>query len=1062
MSLTRLTLVLLVATLVAAFLSAVGIRQRLDWSMTNVAHGAGHMYVVSFPDLPSLTDTNERPERSPLRLHEDRRKLGPAHTDQAEIVAHGRGRFRHFDNHIYFAASDNTDVRTNGRAYFATYYRKLHPLVPLLFGALTAFLLVRLAPWASFVTPMQRATERIARLWRSPRAHHVPVLRAAAFACIASAAVSALLAWSGTERRVVLDLARAESGGGHMFAYELKTFERSADTAGDPMRSDLVLYEGTRRLGPAHSPHAEIMAQGAGRFSHYSQYLYFSSSDNSDVTKNGRHYSLVSSFRISTSVPLLFGVAALGCLIALAMAMKSGAPAPSPRGYLVAALRQSGGRVLLLGTAVLLVVQFLALLYVAPDAAATELDLFRRAARRVVSLVLVVGSGLLLARGLRFQQERIALAPLLGQALVVGMVGIIVSDRPWGFPIVAAVVALVAWLLDRRPQDRGARFVVSAMDTMIQRVEAAPTRMVAAVAATCAALTFINVLPEVVRYWDQSGWMDSHFYDIMAHNIARGTAPFGHGEYAPLYQYTMAALYWACGHFFFVQQIANVALACATALMMCWAAWLFFGAVLPVLCVGLLVAYVESIHHAVWYTQIENLYLPVFAASILALAYYLRRRDARTIVLLGVAASLVFATRQQGAFYIAALPLVVLLVRGLTIKARLRHIAVYGAVFVSLGVLPWSLRNWHVEDRFSASSAQSTAFLAIFNDPRIPFHAIRYWERSPEVRAEWMEKYPDARARSEAMQAYFWRRLLREPEYFVAAAPWRLAAFYGLLPGAYLGSDWSASRVVTLAADWVPHWRDRFHFWGPLLLSLIAVAWRWRSRTTWLLVPLIGANVAVGLLVGSAEPRGCYPVLLLHFVLLGLLTAREAPTDTGVAVAVEPPRIGSALLVGALAALILGVGLRATLGSKFKYREIPATRWLLRQDVKIDVSLPLVSQANGRLSVDGREGVPAPGQRYRGTFVVSVYMFPPRYITGLPGFDANLPRPESVQYYYASHESGIEFPLRYDGAQVAAPLKEHDIIEAEFTVDAVSKVSWMANPAPWSSVEKAIVVGESR
>lgn len=848
-----------------------------------------------------------------------------------------------------------------------------------------------------------------------------------------------------------------------MFAYELKTFERSADSAGQPMDSDLVLYEGTRRLGPAHSPHADIVAQGAGRYSHYSQYLYFSSSDNSDVTKNGRRYSFVSSLRIGTAVPVLLGIAALASMLALALAMRAATPSLVAGGLLREALRQSGGHVLLLGSAALMIVQFLALLFIAPDAAATELDVFRRIVRRLVSFALIMGSGVLLARQLRLRPATGWFASLLGQVLVVGMVGILVSDRPLGFPALVALVALLAWLIGRRTHSGAARFIGAATDALVAHVQNAPRQAVLATAAACAALTLINVLPEVVRYWDQSGWMDSHFYDIMGHNIARGSAPFGHGEYAPLYQYTTAALYWAFGHFFFVQQVANIALACATALIMCWAAWLLFGAVLPVLCVGLLVAYVESIHHAVWYTQIENLYLPVFALSILAMAYYLKRHNARAIMLLGAAAGLVFATRQQGAIYIAALPLAVLLVRGLTLKTRVRHIALYGVVCVAIGALPWSLRNWHVEDRFSPSSAQSTSFLAIFNDPRVPFHAIRYWERSQDVRAEWMEKYPDARERGKAMQAYFWHRLLREPGYFVAAAPWRLAAFYGLLPGPYLAADWSETKAISLVADWLPHWRDRFHFWGTLLLSLVAVVRRWRSATTWLLVALIGANVAVALLVGSAEPRGCYPVLLLHFMLLlALTTPRHAPAGETATAAVAPLHLGNRLLVGVLTLLILLVGFRVTLGARYQYREVPATRWLLRQDVKIDAGLPLVGSVDGKLGVDGRAGVPQPGQRYRGTFVVSVYMFPPRYVSGLAGFDANLPRPQSVQYYYANHASGIEFPLRYDGARVAAPLKEHDIIEAEFTVDAVSRISWMANDTPWICIEKAVVVGESR
>jgi hypothetical protein len=56
--------------------------------------------------------------------------------------------------------------------------------------------------------------------------------------------------------------------------------------------SRLRLYEDGRQLGPGHSTHEEIRRLGGGRFSHWGTDLLFSSSDNSDPSRNGRRYEV--------------------------------------------------------------------------------------------------------------------------------------------------------------------------------------------------------------------------------------------------------------------------------------------------------------------------------------------------------------------------------------------------------------------------------------------------------------------------------------------------------------------------------------------------------------------------------------------------------------------------------------------------------------------------------------------------------------------------------------------------------------------------------------------------
>lgn len=62
------------------------------------------------------------------------------------------------------------------------------------------------------------------------------------------------------------------------------------DTPDAPYNSEIELLENGKRLGPSHTMHADIRAIGTGRFSHWANMLYLSTSDNSDPRSNGRDY----------------------------------------------------------------------------------------------------------------------------------------------------------------------------------------------------------------------------------------------------------------------------------------------------------------------------------------------------------------------------------------------------------------------------------------------------------------------------------------------------------------------------------------------------------------------------------------------------------------------------------------------------------------------------------------------------------------------------------------------------------------------------------------------------
>lgn len=55
--------------------------------------------------------------------------------------------------------------------------------------------------------------------------------------------------------------------------------------------SRLVIFENGNPLGKPHVTHDEIRVNGGGCYSHWGEQVYFSTSDNSDPSKNGRVYT---------------------------------------------------------------------------------------------------------------------------------------------------------------------------------------------------------------------------------------------------------------------------------------------------------------------------------------------------------------------------------------------------------------------------------------------------------------------------------------------------------------------------------------------------------------------------------------------------------------------------------------------------------------------------------------------------------------------------------------------------------------------------------------------------
>jgi hypothetical protein len=82
--------------------------------------------------------------------------------------------------------------------------------------------------------------------------------------------------------------------GGIAFHAHVDVFEPLEEDNEPEQHSPVMLYEDGKPLGPAHSLTTDITRSGGGRYAHWKGVgIIFSSSDNTDPTKNGRHYSVM-------------------------------------------------------------------------------------------------------------------------------------------------------------------------------------------------------------------------------------------------------------------------------------------------------------------------------------------------------------------------------------------------------------------------------------------------------------------------------------------------------------------------------------------------------------------------------------------------------------------------------------------------------------------------------------------------------------------------------------------------------------------------------------------------
>ena len=871
--------------------------------------------------------------------------------------------------------------------------------------------------------------------------------------------VAIVLALVGVGQSKQLQPAEINQGQGHTFTVSIAPENPLLRVYDRVTWSAARLSEDGATLGPWRSSRDRVGEMGGGRYCQQGDVLYFSSSDNSDPRSNGRSYRVNHRVHVRIWFAAALTALTLGILFAGVWRKGTGSRWAAAKARLQTLVFGLPSRTVAAGAIAAALLLILGAFLSSAELAAGILDRLKELSRVLGVLGLSVAAGAVIARASSSGEARTW--PAVLQSLVLLLLAMGVQQKLLSTMQIAGFLVGFAgyrWALARPYWRKASQAKIADWTADEGRGLEERLRRVLLFAL---GLGLIQILPDVVLYWDQSGWADSQNYDRMAHSIATGTEPFGSSRYMPVYQYGMAAFYWAFGHHYFVQQIFNVALVLLMIVFVMAAAWILFRRPAVLLLAGLFAALWEPLHHATWYTQIETWYVPIFAGSVLALMRYLDRRDLGALIVLALAAALVFNTRLQGAFYAAALGLSVLFVMGLSWKSRLQHLVVFGLIFAAVGVLPWASRNYVAEGRFSPSSSQSTSYLAIYNDPRVPLYGIRYSE-AEEVRREWNERYSDSDERRAAQQRYFYDRLVNHPDYFVRAAPWRLMAFYGLLPKGSLEPD--GPRAMDWAKEGRSYLQSRARFWVPIVISLLGWIATIGSRFNLLFAGLIFANVMVAFTVGFAEPRLCYPVLILHF-LMGC--AVFAPY------AVQNPRSKPAMVIVNWRPLLIAAGVfvllvmplaHLTIGADRLYRPIQANAWLRSDAVSIDPELPVLQTGGDGLVVAGQKvNSLEVGKRYSAQIRVTNNMHPPKYICCRSEHDRRLQRDDSIQYFlgYVSAVGGsdVALALRFSGAEVVAPIREGSLIDAVIRIDPGPESG--DYPADyWAQVEKAVVIAQ--
>jgi pectate lyase len=306
----------------------------------------GYAYYIG-QDLKTPGDNNNNLTVSTIRVFEDGKEIGPAHSVHKDIRQSGSGRFSHWNTGIYISASDNSNPKTNGRKYTYTNSTTTTPtettavsgtldvskvtsdggfayliaIDPSLTGDSNEQLTVskvKIFENGVEIGPAHAVHADIRNYGKGRFSHWGSTLRFSASdntnpssngrvytyttGSTAPSSTTSPTTTSPTTTGVALNLSLASSDGGNAYVIGVDA-SLIGDSNTQPTVSTMKIFENGKEIGPAHATHADIRSLGKGRFSHWGSTLRFSSSDNSNPKTNGRKYTYTVGGSSSTTAP---------------------------------------------------------------------------------------------------------------------------------------------------------------------------------------------------------------------------------------------------------------------------------------------------------------------------------------------------------------------------------------------------------------------------------------------------------------------------------------------------------------------------------------------------------------------------------------------------------------------------------------------------------------------------------------------------------------------------------------------------------------------------------------
>ncbi len=212
---------------------------------------------------------------------------GPAESRHDDIRQRGHGRYSFWGDNIYFAATDNTDPRVNGRSYQAHYPTMVNRPVRLALYAITILSLAASIIYGKESKEIRSALAAVKSILEGPLSRVLPTLSLCLLLLSATACLNQAGAIAFGWRTAPLTNIQHEAG----FAYVAATRHSELGYEYLPSPGQL-LQDGAPLPAGVDARLEDVRKSGKGRYQFLGEQVYFSAPDNSVPGANGRSYAI--------------------------------------------------------------------------------------------------------------------------------------------------------------------------------------------------------------------------------------------------------------------------------------------------------------------------------------------------------------------------------------------------------------------------------------------------------------------------------------------------------------------------------------------------------------------------------------------------------------------------------------------------------------------------------------------------------------------------------------------------------------------------------------------------